>query len=443
MMNPAAVAATVLTLGLALASHAQAPAEFRTAGDWEVEVTLRQPGLITNTLRVSPPQFITLTAERHDSLPLFNPTAGGWMKGAPLHALKAQETTTPHLLDPDDLVLRDGPGGDALTFRKGEDYEADLDWGTIGRLPSGRLQEGRPVYVSYRYAPLRLDSVVFTRDGKIVLRPGDPRVAAPLPPKTEEGERRLGNIWLPGRVAKLGPGNLFPVLETAYPEPPRPEPTDAERLLPGSVRKLRSGGRLRILAWGDSVTVGTFVPDPPRERWQEQFVARLRERFPKADIALITEAWGGHNTAGYLAEPPGSPYNYREKILGARPDLIVSEFVNDAGLDPPQVEERYAKLLADFRGIGAEWIILTPHYVRPDWMTFTGERDVDDDPRPYVAGLRQFAVKRGVALADASRRYGRLWRQGLPYSTLLLNSINHPDARGMKIFADALLALFP
>jgi len=46
-------------------------------------------------------------------------------------------------------------------------------------------------------------------------------------------------------------------------------------------------------------------------------------------------------------------------------------------------------------------------------------------------------------LADASRCYGRLWRQGIPYSSLLLNSINHPDERGMKIFADSLMALFP
>jgi hypothetical protein len=71
------------------------------------------------------------------------------------------------------------------------------------------------------------------------------------------------------------------------------------------------------------------------------------------------------------------------------------------------------------------------------------ERGVDDDPRPYVAGLRQFTAVNQVALADASRRYGRLWRQGILYSTLMLNSINHPDARGMAIFADALMESFP
>ena len=54
-----------------------------------------------------------------------------------------------------------------------------------------------------------------------------------------------------------------------------------------------------------------------------------------------------------------------------------------------------------------------------------------------------FDLQHWIALADASRRYGRLWRQGIPYSSLMLNSINHPDARGMKLFADALMELFP
>jgi hypothetical protein len=76
-------------------------------------------------------------------------------------------------------------------------------------------------------------------------------------------------------------------------------------------------------------------------------------------------------------------------------------------------------------------------------MGLDRERDIDRDPRPYVAGLRAFAAREGVALGDASLRYGRLWRQGIPYTALMLNSINHPDARGMAIFADALMELFP
>jgi lysophospholipase L1-like esterase len=288
---------------------------------------------------------------------------------------------------------------------------------------------------------LRLDSIIRRANGRLELRSGDPKAAAPVPPAVRPGETRLANIWLPGMPTNLSAKLLFPILEYSYPEPSRTVPSVAESLLPRTMTKLRSGERLRILAWGDSVTDGGYLPR--RDRWQEQFVSRLQERFPMAQLELVTEAWGGRNTQSYTNEPPGSLHNYREKVLGARPDLVISEFVNDAGLSPRQVQERYGLFLADFKALNAEWILLTPHYVRPDWMGLDRERNVDEDPRPYVAGLRQFASSNRVALADASLRYGRLWRQGLPYTTVMLNSINHPDRRGMKLFADALMELFP
>lgn len=439
----AIVLVTLAMLAQTMCRAAEVPADLKLAGDWQVKVTLPGAHPAEATLTIAPPKVLTVSAEKYDSLPVFNPKAGGWVRGAQLRPLRAQETTTAGLLDPESLVLRAGPGAEAETFRKGTDYEADLNWGTVGRLAMGGVKEGQPVFASYRHVLLRLDAIVLTREGRIELRQGEPRAAAPVPPGIGAGERRLANVWLPGRLVKLAPEHLFPVLEATYPEPMKPSPTVAELRVPKALKKLRSGEPLRILAWGDSVTVGTYVPNPAKERWQEQFVTRLRERFPQAKIELITEAWGGRNTFSYLNEPPGSLHNYREKVLGAKPDLVVSEFVNDAGLSPAGVEERYTKLLADFTGIGAEWIILTPHYVRPDWMGLTRERDIDNDPRPYVAGLRAFTAKHEVALADASLRYGRLWRQGIPYNTLMLNSINHPDARGMKIFADALMELFP
>ncbi len=428
------------------------PPVLRLVGDWQVEATAvpakadrtTAPRPVAAILKVAPSTTFTVTAERYDRLPLFQAQAwGAWQKGAALKGVQAQECTNRGLLDPASLELCAGPGPGAERFERGKDYAVDLEYGAIGRLPEGRIRENQTVFASYRHGLLRIDAVVLTARGEIILRQGKPHAAAPLPPEVEEGERRLANIYVPARLAKLSPDHLFPILENAYPEPPKSSPSPAEGFLPKTLKKLREGDPLRILAWGDSVTVGTFVPDFEHQRWQEQFVARLRERFPRAKIELVTEAWGGRNTASYLAEPPGSPHNYREKVLGVKPDLVVSEFVNDAGLSPDEVQERYGRLLDDFRGIGAEWIILTPHYVRPDWMGLAHQRQIDDDPRPYVAGLRRFSAARGVALADASLRWGRLWRQGIPYSTLMLNSINHPDARGMRLFADSLMALFP
>lgn len=415
-----------------------APVTLRITGDWTLEAALPD-GSAKTTLQVAAPKAVEVTNERHESLPVFNPKTGGWAKGARLKALMASETTTPYLLDGPSLVVRKASGGESLV--QGKDYDADLSWGTFGRLSGGGLGEKESVIVSYRYTPLRIDSVVLTGSGKIELRPGKPQGASPVPPALKKGERLLANIWLPGVVEKLTEDNLFPILETRYPEAAKPSPSVAEQRIPKAMARLKEGGTLRILAWGDSVTQCSYLPDT--DKWQEQFVERLRKRFPKAQIELVNEAWGGRNTSSYLAEPPGALHNYKEKVLAAKPDLVISEFVNDAGLNPAQVEERYSKLLADFQGIGAEWIILTPHYTRPDWMGLKRERDVDQDPRPYVKGLREFSAKHNVALADAALRYGRLWRQGIPYSTWMVNSINHPNRAGMALFADALMELFP
>jgi len=441
----AGVLALSAALSVSLAAASPEPATLALTGDWQVKISARNAAdqLITATLVVTPPSLLTVRAEKFAALPIFNPQTGGWVKGAALSAVRAQECTTPHLLDPESLELRTSPEPDAPRLKRGTDYEADLAWATIGRLTNGVLKEGQQVFATYQHGLLRIDSIVLTPDDRIVIRPGDSRSAAPVPPTLAEGERRLANVYLPGRISKLQPEHLFPILETVFPESAHAKPSPAEKHAPRAMEKLRSGQSLRILAWGDSVTVGTYLPDWEHQRWQEQFVTRLRTRFPKAQIELVTEAWGGRNTGSYLAEPPGSEHNFSEKVLDRKPDLIVSEFVNDAGLNETQVEQHYGKLLADFNAIGAEWIILTPHYVRPDWMGLTQEREIDDDPRAYVKGLRQFTAKHQLALADASLRYGRLWRQGIPYSTLMLNSINHPDARGMSLFADGLMALFP
>ena len=441
-MKPRLFAVVACTVSW-LASAAQIPVEVKLTGDWEVQVTVPGREEISGSLRIPPPELISVVSEKHERLPLFQPQAGGWAKGAQLVGVRAQETTTPFLLDPASLVLRVSVDTNSSPLLRGADYEVDLAWGTFGLITNSHVEPNRPVFASYRYSKLRIDSIVLTADRQIVLRQGRAQVAAPVPPETEAGERRLANVWLPGRLARLGPQNLFPILEPTYPEPTKLSPTPAERFLPRTMKKLETGEALRILAWGDSVTVGTYLPDWQRNRWQEQFAARLQARFPRAKIELLTEAWGGRNTGSYFAEPTGSEHNYQEKVLAKRPDLLVSEFVNDAGMSPAQVAERYGKISGDFQRIGAEWIILTPHYVRPDWMGLDRERDVDTDPRPYVTGLRRFAAEKNIALADASLRYGRLWRQGIPYSTLMLNSINHPDARGMKLFADALMELFP
>ena len=182
-------------------------------------------------VEITPPEPLTSTDELYEDLAEWNAAAAGWTKGDRLLALRADETTTPGLLHADDDSLSVRVSGDGLAASsplvRGVDYEVDEQWGTIGWLPGGALadrvdSQPRAVLVTYTWTPLRLDSLVLRVDGSIELRMGKPYGVAPPLPELASGERRLMNIWLPGRVAEAGlsAASLFPVLETAPSMPP-------------------------------------------------------------------------------------------------------------------------------------------------------------------------------------------------------------------------------
>jgi hypothetical protein len=73
-------------------------------------------------------------------------------------------------------------------------------------------------------------------------------------------------------------------------------------------------------------------------------------------------------------------------------------------------------------------------------MVFREMRELER--RPYEFALREFASKHNIALADASARWEHLSKEGILYLTLLNNTINHPDDRGHRLFAEELWACF-
>src|SRR4051794_24355959 len=249
--------AVVLAGGAARQFAQDASVSFVVVGDWDVKVKVPD-AKVAGVIHVTPPSMVHVTAEEYKSIPLFNPKAGGWVRGAQLLGVKAQETTSPGLLDGGSFTLRSGPSSDSMLFQRGMDYEVDTDWGTFGRLPGSRISPDQPVFASYNHAALRLDAVVLGSDGKIRVRQGQPRAAAPAIPNIGAGERHLGNIYISGFIPRLGPDHMFPVLERAYPERRSKEKAG---VITRVERRLRAGQGLRILAWGDSVTDGRYLSD--------------------------------------------------------------------------------------------------------------------------------------------------------------------------------------
>jgi len=441
----------------ALGEGPSLPQEFslEVVGPWTVELApasipqgdaaavIRQPV----RLDVAPPEPIEVFNERHAGLPVFNEETGGWLKGARLNALITQECTATGLLRPDSVRVKADPSAQD-PFALDTDFRLDPFWGTFGRVEGGAIAENQAVFVDYVFEPCRLDSVVLTQDGDVRLVAGEPEVGSITPPVAAGTDRAIATIWVPGGTKELTEENLYRIefsdgnRETDETGPPAKHRSVAERLLPKTLAKLQAGQHVTIVAWGDSVTNGGGVGGAGEKWYQNLFADLLRERFPEADIEMRTAAWPGASSKMYLEAPRGSVHDFERDVLEPNPDLVTIEFVNDAYLDEAGTNAHYGAILDLLRGAGAEVVLITPHLVRPDWMRVASLK-FDEDPRPYVQTLRAFAVEHDVALADASRDWCALWRQGIPYTTLLANSINHPDERGHRIFAESLIGLFP
>jgi len=369
--------------------------------------------------------------ELYDFLPVYE-VKGGWNDGV---ALKQLAATGCSLADALQIASVKVKTLDGKLLQRKVDYDFTDKWGVIGRVVGGAFGEKTPVTISYAYLPLRLDSLLETAGGELEYRTGKYYSFCPQLPAIHAGEKRLVNVYNDA----LG----YEILPVLQPTLQYVSAAGEQQYIARTMDKLKHGQPLKILAWGDSVTEGVYLTDK-RDRWQIQFVEKLQQRYPDAKIELVSNGWGGKTVGAFLAEPPGSIHNFVETVLAVKPDLVISEFVNDAGLPPKDWPVNFGAVLKEFRKHGMEWIILTPHYVRPDWMGLTRQsgEEISDDPRPYVKYLRQFANDEHIALADAARYYGQLWKLGIPYNTLMTNNINHPDRAGMAIFANALMAIF-
>lgn len=312
----------------------------------------------------------------------------------------------------------------------GTDFIVDDVWGAFGIKPGGMLKAGQKVKVSYQYTLRRVDTVVRNRRGRLRLLTGEPGPECAAIPAPRGAAQVVARIYRPFNAGELRDEQIYVVVpgEKVDLSPREPGP-DLARV----IAKLRAGGKVTVVCWGDSVTVGGSDAGPPGSRYSDLFEKRLKEMYPKASITLINAGIGGTSTLGRLPK-------FQEEVLDHHPDLVTLEFVNDMGLPVERMQPLYDEILSRTRASGAALLIMTPHFVMPAWMNLPHGRG--GETRAGVQFLRAFAQKNGLPLADAAARWEQLERLGIPYEIYLRNGINHPDERGHLIFVEELMRFF-
>jgi lysophospholipase L1-like esterase len=347
-----------------------------------------------------------------------------WRYGAQLRGVVTEfrgtdDTPAPGSLRPGSVRVA-GPAGELAI---GEDVFVDQVWGAVTRAP----EVAGPFVVDYDYGLLRVDAVVDAGDGPEVIM-GKSHLSNPLPPPVPTGAKHLANLFLPYH-ANPAEAELLPVSRSAG---LRSHPQSAR--LPRWSESLR-GGSGRITCLGDSVTVG-YSASSPATAYPALLGRMLAAHGLSATVTAV--AVGGSTSTQWLGLDDPMPGTDWDRVTTSKPDLVTVEFVNDAHLSIPQIERSYQLLLHQTHALGADLLLVEPHFSRPDWMGASTMDLVDE--RPYVGFLREFARRYDVALTSVSPRWQELWSLGIPYLTMLRNGINHPDDRGHAIFAEEIAA---
>lgn len=331
------------------------------------------------------------------------------------------------------LVLRDSLG---RILVRDEDYVLVAQFGMLGLGDKSTLKPGSTVTADYRYSLQRVDALVKDKKGKVALVEGEPALLSPKHPVLEQGQTLLCNVYVSFGCVSLSDENIFPVLEAPSAWTPyshRSKELDA---------RIKDSSRpLRILCWGDSITAGAEVE--AGFSWPEQLKAWAAKSYGERAEVLIMgigstqmRDWLRNDDhfkdlQGRNGNLPGLTY---QGVLDAKPDVVVSEFLNDMGLPAEELVPVYDRVLADFRARGILWVIMTPPPVVERYV-LSDMRD-DSQMASIAPFLRNYTQANGLSLADNYARWRHLYKEGIPYFAHYNNGYNHPDSLGHRVMAE-------
>lgn len=189
---------------------------------------------------------------------------------------------------------------------------------------------------------------------------------------------------------------------------------------------------INVVFHGHSVPSGYFAAPEvrPFESYPHLFHRDLKKRYPNAVINVITTSIGGENSIQGAAR-------FERDVFKHKPDLIFIDYaLNDRSGNANEVEAAWLSMVTTAKTAGVPVFLCTP----------TGDTREDlADPanrlRVLADMIRQLATRENVLLADLSAAWVEELKKGTPQAELH-STANHPNGKGHRLAADAILAAF-
>src|ERR1017187_10271161 len=234
----------------------------------------------------------------------------------------------------------------------------------------------------------------------------------------------------------FGHGPFFVYVDYAHRQkwklPPAKIELSAARL-PATQQKLRAGEKVKIVAFGDSITAGGNASEPGLIFW-ERWASALRKRYPHASIETTNAATGGDTTVQGLQR-------LQEKVLRQKPDLVLIGFgMNDHnregfGVPLDAFAGNLRTMISRIRtATSAEIVLFSAFPPNPKWHY--GSHNME----AYAHATERVVREGGRPYADVYHLWMTAAARKKP-EDLLANNINHPNDYGHWIYFQALEAL--
>jgi acyl-CoA thioesterase I len=242
------------------------------------------------------------------------------------------------------------------------------------------------------------------------------------------GKEDFNHTQFPG----FGNGGFFVFVDYAHREKWSPPAAErGEPGLPNTRKKLTAGEKVRIVAYGDSITAGGDATAPGLIFW-ERWADALRQKYPRATIETVNGATGGDSTVQGLQRLP-------EKVLAQKPDLVLIGFgMNDhnrGGVSPAVFGDNLRTMIDRVRAdTGAEIVLFSAFPPNPKWHYGT------HNMAAYAAATEAVAREKDCAMADVYSLWQQFAGKKKP-EDLLGNNINHPNDFGHWIYFQALVGM--
>jgi len=214
--------------------------------------------------------------------------------------------------------------------------------------------------------------------------------------------------------------------------------------LPGDGwERAMAAGKQRVVAFGDSVTLGVRAGVAEHQT----FRSLLQQALSKEGAAQVVNAGvGGHNTRHALQR-------LEKDVLAEKPDAVIVMFgVNDAAMvdagpvaraEPRVPLEEYRRnletIVRRIREGGAKVVLCTPTpmsraYAYSNVGAYAQNEEMNFMLRRYAEAAREVARSTGATLVDAFRLF-----LDRPDGLKLIEDGCHPYVEGHRILAGALL----